>query len=97
MTNSAKAFWTNPLNEVKTLCDRTFSYFDQASEDLKSLYHDDLEDYQIAIELFKQADAESLATHVSEMDTASREQLVIAFNEDCGSVFVREILGYEVA
>jgi len=31
------------------------------------------------------------------MDTASREQLVIAFNEDCGSVFVREILGYEVA
>ena len=97
MTNSAATFWNKTLNEVNTLCDRTFSYFVEAEEDLKSLYHDDLEDYQIAIELFKQADAESLATHVSEMDTASREQLVVAFNEDCGSVFVREILGYEVA
>ena len=97
MKNSAATFWNKTLNEVNTLCDRTFSYFVEAEEDLKSLYHDDLEDFQTAIELFKQSDAEALATHVSEMDTASREQLVIAFNEDCGSVFVREILGYEVA
>ena len=97
MTNSAKAFWNNPLNEVKTLCDRTFSYFVEAEEDMKNLYHEDLEGFQNAIELFKQSDAEALATLVSEMDTEPREQIVLAFNEDCGSAFVREILGYEVA
>ena len=96
MTNTAKAFWNNPLNEVKTLCDRTFSYFVEAEEDMKNLYHEDLEGFQNAIELFKQSDAEALATLVSEMDTEPREQIVLAFNEDCGSAFVREILGYEV-
>ena len=97
MKNSAATFWNKTLNEVNTLCDRTFSYFVEAEEDMKSLYHDDLEDFQTAIELFKQSDAEALATHVSELVTEPREQLVIAFNKDCGSVFVREILGYEVA
>lgn len=97
MTNSAATFWNKTLNEVNTLCDRTFSYFVEAEEDLKSLYHSDLEDFQTAIELFKQSDAEALATHVSELDTEPREQLVIAFNKDCGSTFVSEILGYEVA
>jgi hypothetical protein len=96
MTNTAKAFWNNPLNEVKTLCDRTFSYFVEAEEDMKNLYHEDLEGFQNAIELFKQSDAEALATLVSEMDTEPREQIVVAFNQDCGSVFVKEILGYEV-
>ena len=96
MTNSAKAFWNNPLNEVKTLCDRTFSYFVEADKDMKNLYHEDLEGFQTAMELFKQSDAEALATLVSEMDTEPREQIVLAFNEDCGSAFVREILGYEV-
>ena len=52
--------------------------------------------FQNAIELFKQSDAEALATLVSEMDTEPREQIVVAFNQDCGSVFVKEILGYEV-
>ena len=96
MTNTAKAFWNNPLNEVKTLCDRTFSYFVEADKDMKNLYHEDLEGFQNAIELFKQSDAEALATLVSEMDTEPREQIVLAFNEDCGSAFVREIFGYEV-
>ena len=97
MTNLAKTFWNNPLEEVKTLCDRTFSYFVEAEDDMKNLYHEDLEGFQNAIELFKQSDAEALATLVSEMDTEPREQIVLAFNEDCGSAFVREILGYEVA
>ena len=97
MTNSAKAFWNNPLEEVKTLCDRTFSYFVEAEEDMKNLYHEDLEGFQTAMELFKQSDAEALATLVHEMDTEPREQLVVAFNKDCGPVFTLEILGYEVA
>ena len=96
MTNLAKTFWNNPLEEVKTLCDRTFSYFVEAEDDMKNLYHEDLEGFQTAMELFKQSDAEALATLVSEMDTEPREQIVLAFNEDCGSAFVREILGYEV-
>ena len=75
MTNTAKAFWNNPLNEVKTLCDRTFSYFVEADKDMKNLYHEDLEGFQNAIELFKQSDAEALATLVSEMDTEPREQI----------------------
>jgi hypothetical protein len=31
------------------------------------------------------------------MDTAPREELVIAFNKDCGSEFVEHVLGYELA
>tara|TARA_B100000674_G_scaffold236467_1_gene194259 strand:+ start:571 stop:864 length:294 start_codon:yes stop_codon:yes gene_type:complete len=97
MTNSAKTFWNNPLEEVKTLCDRTFSYFVEAEDDMKKLYHEDLVGFEAAMELFKRSDAEALATLVSEMDTEPREQIVLAFNKDCGPVFTLEILGYEVA
>ena len=97
MTNSAKAFWNNPLNEVKTLCDRTFSYFVEADKDMKNLYHEDLEGFQNAIELFKQSDAEALATLVSEMDTEPREQICMAIAAEYGQEFLAKNFGYEVA
>ena len=64
---------------------------------MKKLYHEDLVGFEAAMELFKRSDAEALATLVSEMDTEPREQIVLAFNKDCGPVFTLEILGYEVA
>ena len=97
MTNLAKTFWNNPLEEVKTLCDRTFSYFVEAEEDMKNLYHEDLEGFQTAMELFKQSDAEALATLVHEMDTEPREQICMAIAAEYGQEFLAKNFGYEVA
>ena len=97
MTIQAQKFWLEtPLNEVNKLMDQTFSYA-QDGDDLAEMYMDDLRDFKKAVTLFRNSDGEGIAELCDNMDTEPREQLVIAFNEDCGSDFVRSYLGYELA
>jgi hypothetical protein len=97
MTIQAQEFWTQtPLNSVSLLMDQTVSYAEE-DEDLAEMYLGDWKDFSVAITLFRNSDGEGLANHICEMDTEPREQLVIAFNQDCGSDFVRSYLGYELA
>lgn len=97
MTIQAQEFWTQtPLNAINKLVDQTFSYA-QDDDDLAEMYMDDLRDFKKAVTLFRNSDGEGIAELCNNMDTEPREQLVIAFNEDCGSDFVRSYLGYELA
>lgn len=97
MTIQAQEFWTQtPLNAINKLMDQTFSYA-QDGDDLAEMYMDDLRDFKKAVTLFRNSDGEGIAELCDNMDTEPREQLVIAFNEDCGSDFVRSYLGYELA
>ena len=96
MENATTKFWTQtPLNAINKLMDQTFSWA-QNRDDLADMYLDDLEDFKFAVKLFRNSDAEALSNHLVNMDTLSREQLVMAFNEDLGSKFVEDVLGYEV-
>ena len=94
----AVAYWIEkPLTSVEKLCDQTFNYsIESETNHMKKLYADDLKDFQQAINLFRRADPEGLSHHVYFLDTIARDQLVLAFKEDCGSEFVKEVLGYEV-
>jgi len=96
MTNQTAIFWKQtPLNAVNELMDRTFSWAHD-NDDLADMYLEDLDDYKKAVALFRSADAEALAEHISEMDTSSREALVLAFAKDIGPSFVRATLGWDV-
>ena len=92
------AYWIETkLSNVEKLCDQTFSYsIESETNSMKECYADDLKDFKLAIALFRRSDAEGLAQHIQFMDTAPREELVIAFNKDCGSEFVEHVLGYEL-
>lgn len=97
MTNTAQTFWLNtPLNAVSLLMDQTISYAED-NEDLTEMYMEDWKDFSVAITLFRNSDCEGLANHICEMDTAPREQLIVAFADDCGKDFVSQNLGWEVA
>lgn len=96
MVNEAQKFWLNtPLNSVSLLMDQTVSYAEE-NEDLADMYNEDWKDFSVAITLFRNSDCEGLANHISEMDTAPREQLIVAFAEDCGKDFVSQNLGWEL-
>lgn len=93
----AQDFWTKtPLNAINKLVDQTFSYA-QDGGDLADMYMDDLNDFKKAITLFRNSDNEELGNLIDYMDTAPREQLVMAFAQDCGKDFVLQNLGWEVA
>lgn len=97
MTNTAQTFWLNtPLNAVSLLMDQTISYAED-NEDLTEMYMEDWKDFSVAITLFRNSDCEGLANHICEMDTAPREQLIVAFAKDCGKDFVKLNLGWELA
>jgi hypothetical protein len=61
-----------------------------------NLYIDDVNDVDTAIALYEAADPQKLAKHIDEMDTAPREELIVAFANDLGKDFVADVLGYEV-
>lgn len=96
MTNEAQKFWTTtPLNSVSLLMDQTVSYAED-DDDLAEMYLEDWTDFSVAITLFRNSDCEGLANHISEMDTSPREQLIMAFANDCGKDFVSQNLGWEI-
>ena len=97
MTIQAQEFWTQTrLTNVRVQITNLRKYALQ-DEELADMYNADAVDFEKAIELFRNSDGEGLANHIDHMDTSPREQLVIAFNQDCGSDFVRSYLGYELA
>jgi hypothetical protein len=94
----AQDFWTQtPLNAINKLMDQTFSYAQEADSDLAEMYMDDLRDFKKAVSLFRNSDNEELGNLIDYMDTEPREQLIIAFAEDCGKDFVSQNLGWELA
>jgi hypothetical protein len=96
MITTAQKFWLEtPLNAVSLLMDQTVSYAEE-NEDLADMYNEDWKDFSAAITLFRNSDCEGLANHIIEMDTAPREQLIVAFAEDCGKNFVSQNLGWEL-
>tara|TARA_R110000796_G_scaffold59408_10_gene137117 strand:- start:880 stop:1164 length:285 start_codon:yes stop_codon:yes gene_type:complete len=93
---TATSFWIeSPLPNVEDII-ANYAGFADETEDLSELYTTDHEDFKTAVRLFREADAEGLAEHVSNLDTEPREVIVIAFHADLGTDFVREILGYEI-
>lgn len=98
MITTAQDFWNKtPLKAVGKLMDQTFSYAQDADDkDMAEMYMDDHRDVLKAIRLFRLHDGEGLAEFCDRMDTAPREQLILAFAEDCGKDFVEAYLGYEV-
>lgn len=98
MSQSVTYWIETKLSNVEKLCDQTFSYsIESETNSMKQLYADDLKDFKLAITLFRRSDSEALAQHIQFMDTSPREELVMAFNKDCGPEFVEHVLGYEVA
>ena len=97
MTTTAQDFWTQtPLNAINKLMDQTFSWSVEADEDENGYYTQDLLDFKKAVTLFRNSDNEALASHIDNLDTVAREELIVAFAKDCGKDFVEQNLGYEL-
>tara|TARA_Y100000389_G_scaffold149554_2_gene148947 strand:+ start:4942 stop:5232 length:291 start_codon:yes stop_codon:yes gene_type:complete len=65
-------------------------------KDMVELYEDDAAGFLSALGMFRNNKLEELKTFVDYMDTAPREEIVIAFGKDLGSDWVRSVLGYDV-
>lgn len=92
---NAQNFWIKTeLTNVEALIVEYNECAERCIEDLKDVYLSDSADYQAALELFRKSDAEKLAEYVSDLDTCSRDNLVVAFQKDCGDEFVEDILGF---
>jgi hypothetical protein len=96
MTSAAKFWIETPLTNVEALIADYNDCAERADQDLKSVYLDDAADYKVALELFRASDAETLAEHVTDLDTCSRDGIVVAFQKDCGDEFVESILGFSL-
>lgn len=93
MTNAQKFWLETPLNAVNKLMDQTFSYAQESIDtELYDCYMDDLKDFKKSVTLFRNSDGEAIADLVNEMDTEPREQLIMAFMQDCGKHFVKAYL-----
>lgn len=98
MTNAQKFWLETPLNAINKLMDQTFSYAQEAADtELFDCYMDDLNDFKKAVTLFRNSDGEAISELVNDMDTEPREQLVLAFANDCGKDFVKSYLGWELS
>ena len=97
MTLSAKDFWKKtPLTAVEALA-TNLSNRVKESEDLRGMYLADLNDVETAISLFRADDPETLVDFVWDLDTAPRDDLIMAFVKDCGRIFVEEHFGVRFA
>lgn len=90
------AYWIEKeLTNVEALIEEFRGLADKY-EDLADVYEGDADDFQTALSLFRQGDADQLAINVHLLDTAAREPLVEAFGKDCGVEFVEHVLGYRI-
>ena len=91
-------FNKTPLSHVPNLIDDYRKYAIEARNDgdMVDLYEDDAAGFQSALGMFRNNKLEELKKFVDYMDTAPREEIVIAFGKDLGSDWVRSVLGYEV-
>lgn len=91
------AFWIESnLSNVEQLINNYDQYADQGHDDFADMYREDRDDFKKAVSLFRQSDAEALSQHIDYMDTAPREEIVLAFAKDLGAQFVELTLGYEI-
>ena len=91
---TTKSFWIN--TELATIDAKIAEWTDMIENGwTASLYTEICENFQTAIELFREADAEELAEHISCMENEDRAELLRSFVEDCGVKFVRDVLGFE--
>ena len=65
-------------------------------EDITMCLEQDANDAQNVLDFLEHSNMEGAMSAINRMDTAPREQLVLAFAEDCGKDFVKSYLGYEV-
>jgi hypothetical protein len=96
MTSAAKFWIETPLTNVEALIADYNGCADRADQDLKSVYLDDSADFQAALEIFRKSDAETLAQHITDLDTFPRDNIVVAFQKDCGDEFIENILGFSL-
>lgn len=91
-------FNKTPLSHVPNLIDDYRKYAIEARNDgdMVDLYEDDAAGFQSALGMFRNNKLEELKKFVDYMDTAPREEIVIAFGKDLGSDWVRSVLGYDV-
>lgn len=95
MATKCETFWlTAKLDNLRKLMDQTWSY---AQEDDGELYLEDLNDMKTIYGLFRNSDAEKIASMLLDIDTLPREQIVMALVNDCGEAFVEENFGFSVA
>ena len=65
-------------------------------EDMADMYKQDAADTQKSIDLIKSNKIAEAAKHISYLDTAIREGVVIALAKDLGNTWVADNLGWEV-
>ena len=65
-------------------------------EDMADMYKQDAADTQKSIDLIKSKKISEAAKHISYLDTAIREGVVIALAKDLGNDWVAANLGWEV-
>ena len=68
-----------------------------ASKDLRGLYEDDMSDFESVQRLINSDDIDGAVAKIDNMDTAPREQIVLAIADEYGNGYVETVIGYEVA
>jgi len=89
------------MNALNTLIDQTQSYMVEANnngdKDMAHCYLCDLSDFVEIQHLLTIGDTKVAAKRINNMDTAPREEFVVAVAKDKGNNWVAENLGWEVA
>lgn len=89
------------MNALNTLIDQTQSYMIEANndgdKDMAECYFEDWKDFSEISKLLKAGSINAAANRIVKMDTAPREEIVIAVAKDKGNDWVAENLGWEVA
>ena len=68
-----------------------------ASKDLRGLYEDDMSDFESVQYLINSDDINGAVAKIDDMDTAPREQIVLAIADEYGNGYVETVIGYVVA
>ena len=83
---------------IQKLVDQTHSYFVEAQgTDLSDLYKGDLNDFESVQWLLNADLTDDAIAKIDRMDTAPREQIVLAIASEYGNGHIETVLGYEVA
>ena len=96
---------TKPINKtnlwnVNRLIDSYMQYSNKEfgnDHEMSEMYAADRNDFIDVRDMYRAGWYEAMAIKVSGMDTAPREDIVIALAKDVGASFVRDTLGWEVS
>ena len=83
---------------IQKLIDQTYSYFVEAQgTELANLYLADTADFQAVQRMINENDINGAVAKIDRMDTAPREQIILAIADEYGNGYVETVIGYEVA